>query len=79
MLYPMLAIVIGLVVLVWSADRFVDSAACTAKQFKLSPLLIGIVIIGFSTCAPELMMSALALSCYALYTLWLLRSVFVTA
>ena len=60
MLYPMLAIVIGLVVLVWSADRFVDGAACTAKHFNIPPLLIGIVIIGFGTSAPELVVSALA-------------------
>lgn len=60
MLYPMLAIVIGLVVLVWSADRFVDGAACTAKHFCIPPLLIGIVIIGFGTSAPEMVVSALA-------------------
>ncbi|MDP2283106.1 MAG: calcium/sodium antiporter, partial [Pseudohongiella sp.] len=60
MLYPMLAIVVGLVVLVWSADRFVDGAACTAKHFCIPPLLIGIVIIGFGTSAPELVVSAFA-------------------
>lgn len=60
MLYPMLAIVVGLVILVWSADRFVDGAACTAKHFCIPPLLIGIVIIGFGTSAPELVVSAFA-------------------
>lgn len=54
------AIVAGLVVLVWSADRFVDGAAATARHLGLPPLLIGMVVIGFGTSAPELMVSALA-------------------
>jgi len=60
MLLPLLAIVAGLVVLVWSADRFVDGAASTANHFNIPPLLIGVVIIGFGTSAPELVVSALA-------------------
>ncbi|GHB10139.1 calcium/sodium antiporter [Salinicola rhizosphaerae] len=54
------AIVAGLVVLVWSADRFVDGAAATARHLGLPPLLIGMLVIGFGTSAPELMVSALA-------------------
>lgn len=54
------AILAGLVVLVWSADRFVDGAAATARHLGLPPLLIGMVVIGFGTSAPELMVSALA-------------------
>lgn len=60
MLLPLLAIVVGLVVLVWSADRFVDGAASAAKHFNIPALLIGVVIIGFGTSAPELVVSALA-------------------
>ena len=60
MLLPLLAIVIGLVVLVWSADRFVDGAASAADHFGIPTLLIGVVIIGFGTSAPELVVSALA-------------------
>ncbi|MGQ7243862.1 calcium/sodium antiporter [Salinicola sp. V024] len=54
------AIVLGLGVLVWSADRFVDGAAATARHLGLPPLLIGMLVIGFGTSAPELMVSALA-------------------
>lgn len=54
------AIVLGLVVLVWSADRFVDGAAATARHLGLPPLLIGMLVIGFGTSAPELTVSALA-------------------
>lgn len=60
MLLALLAIAIGLVILVWSADRFVDGAAVTARHFNIPPLIIGMVIIGFGTSAPEMVVSALA-------------------
>ena len=59
-LVPLLAIAAGLVVLVWSADRFVAGAAALAKHFGMSPLLIGMLIVGFGTSAPEMLVSALA-------------------
>lgn len=62
MILALTAIVIGLVVLVWSADRFVDGAASTARHFGVSPLLIGMFIVGFGTSAPELVVSAIAAS-----------------
>lgn len=62
MLLPVIAVLAGLVVLVWSADRFVNGAANTAKHFSLPSLLIGILIIGFGTSAPELVVSVLAAS-----------------
>jgi len=54
------AIIAGLVLLVWSADKFVDGAAATAKHLGMPALLIGMVIIGFGTSAPELAVSAMA-------------------
>lgn len=54
------ALISGLVLLVWSADRFVDGSASTARYFGMPPLLIGMVIIGFGTSAPEMVVSALA-------------------
>jgi cation:H+ antiporter len=54
------AIITGLVLLVWSADKFVDGAAATAKHLGMPTLLIGMVIIGFGTSAPELAVSAIA-------------------
>jgi len=60
MLYPMLAILTGLIVLVWSADRFVLGAAATAKNFGMSPLLIGLTIVSFGTSAPEMLVSLMA-------------------
>ena len=54
------AIVFGFSVLVWSADRFVDGAAVTAKYAGMSSLVIGMVIVGFGTSAPEMVVSAFA-------------------
>lgn len=60
MLMPSLAIVVGLALLVWSADRFVDGASSTATHFSVPPLLVGMVIVGFGTSAPEMVVSSLA-------------------
>lgn len=60
MTVPVLAVLVGLVLLVWSADRFVEGAAAMAKHFGMSPLLIGMVIMGFGTSAPELVVSVMS-------------------
>ncbi|TDO13956.1 calcium/sodium antiporter [Halomonas ventosae] len=62
MLVPSVAVLAGLILLVWSAERFVDGAAATSARLGLSPLLIGMLVIGFGTSAPELVVSALAAS-----------------
>ena len=60
MIFYLLAIVLGFALLVWSADRFVDGAASTAKHLGMPSLLIGILIVGFGTSAPEMVVSAIA-------------------
>lgn len=62
MLISLLAIAAGLALLVWSAGRFVEGAAATAGHFGMPPLLIGMVVVGFGTSAPEMVVSALAAS-----------------
>lgn len=57
---PIAAIIVGLALLAWSADRFVDGASSTARHLGMSPLLIGMLIIGFGTSAPEMVVSAMA-------------------
>jgi cation:H+ antiporter len=54
------AIIIGLWLLVWSADKFVLGAAATAKHLGMPSLLIGMVVVGFGTSAPEMVVSAIA-------------------
>lgn len=60
MLLSILAIVIGLAVLVWSADLFVEGAASVARSLGMSSLLVGMIIIGFGTSAPEMSVSVLS-------------------
>ncbi|PCH63904.1 MAG: calcium/sodium antiporter [Gammaproteobacteria bacterium] len=55
-----LAIIAGFAVLIWGADRFVDGAANIATNFGVSPLIVGLTIVGFGTSAPEMLVSALA-------------------
>jgi cation:H+ antiporter len=62
MITAVLAVVFGLALLVWSADRFVEGSAAAAGHFGLPPLLIGMVVVGFGTSAPEMVVSALAAS-----------------
>ncbi|MDX2481456.1 MAG: calcium/sodium antiporter [Desulfuromusa sp.] len=52
------AVIGGLILLIWSADRFVDGAAATALHAGMPTLLIGMVVIGFGTSAPEMVVSA---------------------
>ena len=60
MLLASLAVITGLVILVWSADRFVLGAAATAKHLGMSPLMIGMTIVSLGTSAPEIFVSATA-------------------
>ncbi|RLU03553.1 MAG: calcium/sodium antiporter [Ketobacter sp.] len=60
MLLAFIAIIVGLVILVWSADRFVAGSSVIAMHFSVPPLLIGMVIVGFGTSAPEMSVSILA-------------------
>lgn len=60
MLLASLYIFVGFILLVWSADKFVDGAAATARHLGMPSLLIGMVIIGFGTSAPEMVVSAMA-------------------
>lgn len=60
MLLASLAILGGFILLVWSADRFVEGAAATARRAGMPSLLIGMVIVGFGTSAPEMVVSAMA-------------------
>ncbi|MCG8016891.1 MAG: calcium/sodium antiporter [Candidatus Thiodiazotropha sp. 'RUGA'] len=60
MLLYSLSILLGLVVLVWSADRFISGAAALADNLGVSPMLIGLTVVGFGTSAPEVLVSVMA-------------------
>lgn len=53
-------VLIGFALLIWSADVLVDNASELAGKLGVSTFLIGVVIVGFGTSAPELFVSAMA-------------------
>ncbi|MDN3608947.1 calcium/sodium antiporter [Vibrio ostreicida] len=53
-------LIIGLVFLVWSADKLVFGAAALARNIGISPLVIGMTILAMGSSAPEMMVSATA-------------------
>ncbi len=60
MLVDLAAIVAGFVALVWSAERFIAGAAALARNLGVSPMLIGLTVVGFGTSAPEILVSGMA-------------------
>jgi cation:H+ antiporter len=60
MLLAAASIIIGFIVLIWSADLFVAGAASIAKNMGLSPILIGLTIVSLGTSAPEVLVSLTA-------------------
>ena len=55
-----IAIIAGLGLLGWSANRFVTGASGLARGFGVAPLLIGLTIVAFGTSAPEMLVSSMA-------------------
>ena len=55
-----IAVLIGLAILVWSADVFIDGATALAKKLNVPSFLIGVIILGLGTSAPEMVVSVLA-------------------
>ena len=53
-------LIIGLIFLVWSADKLVYGSAALARNFGISPLVIGMTILAMGSSAPEMMVSATA-------------------
>jgi len=55
-----IAVIVGLAILVWSADVFIDGAVVLANKLNVPSFLIGVVILGLGTSAPEMVVSVLA-------------------
>lgn len=60
MLEALVFLIIGLIFLVWSADKLVFGAAALARNVGISPLVIGMTILAMGSSAPEMMVSATA-------------------
>ena len=57
MLLPILGLLIGVLGLLWGADRFVEGSAGAARNFGVSPLIIGLTVVSIGTSAPEVLVS----------------------
>jgi len=57
---PITLILAGFLLLIWSADILVDNASVLAGRLGISTFIVGVVIIGFGTSAPEMFVSAMA-------------------
>lgn len=60
MLPSITGVVVGLALLVWGSERFVLGASAVARNLGLSPLIIGLTVVGIGTSAPEMFVSATA-------------------
>ena len=60
MLLAFSAIAIGLVLLVWSSDKFVDGSVGLAENLGMSKAMIGLTIVALGTSAPEIVVSIMA-------------------
>ncbi|MFD2165021.1 calcium/sodium antiporter [Thalassotalea euphylliae] len=60
MLLQVLILIVSLAALVWSADKFVFGASSVARNFGVSPMIIGLTIVAMGSSAPEMMVAATA-------------------
>ncbi|MEM0909522.1 MAG: calcium/sodium antiporter [Pseudomonadota bacterium] len=58
MLVQIIIFLVGLVVLSWSADRFVYGASALARNIGVSPMMIGLTIVAMGSSAPEIVVAA---------------------
>lgn len=56
----LLQIIAGFILLIWAADRLISGASALARNLGVSPLIVGLTIVGFGTSAPEMLVSAMA-------------------
>jgi len=60
LLTNIIAVLVGFGALIWGAERFVLGASATARNLGVSPLIIGLTVVGFGTSAPEMLVSGIA-------------------
>jgi cation:H+ antiporter len=53
-------LILTMIILIWSADKFVDGASGLARNLGLAPLIVGMLVVGFGTSAPEFLVSGIA-------------------
>jgi len=56
----LILLVVGIVILTFAADHFVEGAVSVADVFNISPVVVGALVIGFGTSLPEMLVSGVA-------------------
>ncbi len=60
LIYPLLALIVGVLILGYGADVFVESSAGIARRFNISAVVIGLTLVAFGTSAPEMAVNVMA-------------------
>ncbi|MDG2392786.1 MAG: calcium/sodium antiporter, partial [Thalassotalea sp.] len=60
MFIEIVILILSLVALIWSADKFVFGAAAIARNFGIAPIIIGLTIVAMGSSAPEMLVAATA-------------------
>ncbi|WP_394172733.1 calcium/sodium antiporter [Thalassotalea litorea] len=60
MFTEILILIVSLIFLVWSADKFVYGAAAVARNLGIAPMIIGLTIVAMGSSAPEMVVAATA-------------------
>jgi len=60
MFIQILILLLSLITLVWSADKFVFGASALARNLGISPMIIGLTIVAMGSSAPEMMIAVTA-------------------
>ncbi|MBT5754323.1 MAG: calcium/sodium antiporter [Acidimicrobiaceae bacterium] len=60
MVLALILLVVGIIILTFAADHFVEGAVSVADVFNISPVVVGALVIGFGTSLPEMLVSGVA-------------------
>jgi cation:H+ antiporter len=60
LLIALLELTAGFILLIWAANKLITGASGLARNMGVSPLIVGLTIVGFGTSAPEMLVSAMA-------------------
>lgn len=60
LLVALLELIAGFILLIWAANKLITGASGLARNMGVSPLVVGLTIVGFGTSAPEMLVSAMA-------------------
>jgi len=57
MLLDIVLLIVGTAIVLWGADRFIDSASAIARRWNISEMVIGLTVVAIGTSLPEFVVS----------------------